>query len=77
MNVDALTRVDFPIRGSGEDAPDHFAGDIGEAEAAAVVGVGQPLVIDPEQVQDRRVQVVDVDGVDGGTRSRPRRSRRG
>ena len=34
---------------------------VGQAEVAAGVAVGQPLVIEAQQVQDRRVQVVDVD----------------
>ena len=41
----------------------HLAGDVGQAEVAALEAVGQPLVVDAEQVQDRGVQVVDVDGV--------------
>ena len=36
---------------------------VGQAEVAALVAVGQPLVIEAEQVQDRRLQVVDVDRV--------------
>lgn len=40
-------------------SPDHvvgdFAGHVGQAEVAALVVVGQPLVVDPEQMQDRRV----------------------
>ena len=51
---------------SSDDRLDDLARDVREAESPAVVAVRQPLVIDPEQVQDRRVQVVDVDGVDGG-----------
>ena len=35
--------------------------DVGQAEVAAGVAVGQPLVVEAEQVQDRGVQVVDVD----------------
>jgi len=36
---------------------------IGQPEIAAGVAVGELLVVEPEQVQDRRVQVVDVDRV--------------
>ena len=35
--------------------------DVGQAEVAAGVAVGELLVVEAEQVQDRRVQVVDVD----------------
>src|SRR5262245_25984133 len=50
-------------RGSGENALDHPAVDVGEAEVAAAVAVRQALVVDPEQVQDRGVQVMDMDAV--------------
>ena len=40
--------------------------DIGQAEIAAGVAVGQPFVVEAQQVQHRRVQVVDVDLVLGG-----------
>ena len=36
---------------------------VGQAEVAALESVRQPLVVDAEQVQDRRLEVVDVDGV--------------
>ena len=36
---------------------------VGQAEVAALEAVGQLRVVDAEQVQDRGVQVVDVDGV--------------
>src|SRR3954470_14298989 len=39
---------------------------VGQAEVAAGVAGGQPLVGQPQQVQDRRVQVVDVNLVGGG-----------
>ena len=40
--------------------------DVGEAEVAARVAVGQLLVVDAEQMQNGRVQVVDVDAVFDG-----------
>ena len=49
-----------------QDRLDHVAGDIGQAEVAAVVAVGQLRVVEAEQVQDRGVQVVDADAVDDG-----------
>ena len=36
---------------------------IGQAEASALELVRQPRVIDAEAVQDRRVQIVDVDRI--------------
>src|SRR5690606_15788691 len=44
----------------GNDIVDHAAGDVGQAEISAAVAVGEPLVVDAQQVQNRRVQVVDV-----------------
>ena len=41
--------------------PDDLAADVGQAEVAALEAVGQPRVVEAEQVQDRGVQVVDVD----------------
>ena len=38
-------------------------GNVGQAEVAAGVTVGEPLVVEAEQVQDRGVQVVHVDAV--------------
>ena len=46
---------------SGQDVPDHVAVNVGQAVVAAAVAVGQLLVVEAHQVQDRRVQVVDVD----------------
>ena len=37
--------------------------DVGEAVVAAAVAEGEPLVIDAELVEDRGVDVVDVDGI--------------
>ena len=39
----------------------HLAVDVGQAEVAAGVAVGELGVVEAEQVQDRGVQVVDVD----------------
>ena len=40
----------------------YFAGDVGQAEVAAAEAEGQAFVVDAQAVQDRGVQVVDVDG---------------
>ena len=46
---------------TGQDFPHDAAGHVGQPEVAAGVAEGQLLVVKPQQVQDRRVQVVDVD----------------
>ena len=42
---------------------DDAAGGVGEAEVPALELVGQPRVIDAQAVQDRGVQIVDVDRI--------------
>src|SRR5262249_6117572 len=54
------TRLTCPSR---QDALDHVAMHVGEAEVAPAVAERQLLVVDAHQVQDRRVQVMDVDAV--------------
>src|SRR5690606_5319481 len=44
---------------SGENVLDHVAVDVGEAAVEAVVVPGELLVVEPEQVQHRRVEVPD------------------
>src|ERR1019366_7334498 len=46
---------------SGNQFVHHFTAHVGEAKIPAGVAVGQPGVIETEQVQNRGVQVVDVD----------------
>src|SRR4051812_46812354 len=46
-----------------EDALHHVAFHIGQPEVAAAVAVGELFVIEAEQVQHGRVQIVDVDAV--------------
>ena len=48
---------------SRQDRRDHLPGDVGQAEVAALELVGQPGVVDPEEAEDRGVEVVDVDDV--------------
>lgn len=43
-----------------------FTSDVGEAEAAAVVFVGEFFVIETEEVEDGGMEVVYVNGIDGG-----------
>src|SRR4051812_34124049 len=51
---------------SRQDRADDFAVDVGQAHVAATGAEGQPFVVDAEQVQHGRVQVVDLDLVAHG-----------
>ena len=46
---------------SGEDVLHHAASDVGEAEVASGVAVGELLVVEAQEVEDGGVPVVDVD----------------
>ena len=48
---------------SSEDGFDDLAVNVGQPEVAAPVSEGQPRVIETEQMQNRCVEVVDVDFV--------------
>ena len=53
-NADPRFRGRRPPRAAGllrQDRLDHLAGDVGQAEVAALEAVGQPLVVDAEQVR--------------------------
>ena len=50
-----------PTKCSRQNLPDHLAVHVGQAHVAAAEAVGQPLVVDAQQVQHRGVQVVDLD----------------
>ena len=53
----------------GEDFRNDPAGDVSQSEVAAAVTIRQFGVVDPEQVQDRGVQIVHVDRVLGDLES--------
>jgi hypothetical protein len=55
-----VSAAEDPLR---QDLPDHVAFDIRQAEVAALVVVREPLVVQAEQVKDRRLQIVDVNGI--------------
>ena len=55
---------------SGEQFLDDPSVDVGQAEVAAGVAVGELLVVEAQQMQDRGVEVVDVDLV-GWTAAKP------
>ena len=65
------------VPGSRQDRSDDLARGVGQAVVAAVVGEGQPGVVEAQQVEDRGVQVVDVDAGRPRRGGRRRRSRRG
>ena len=45
----------------GEDVVDDVSVDVGQAEVSALVSVGHSFVVDSQLIQNRRVQIVDVD----------------
>ena len=51
---------------SGDDLPGHLSADVGQAEVAAAVAVGQTFVVQAHEVQDRGVQVVHVHPIGHG-----------
>src|SRR5689334_20824964 len=55
------------ILASGDHVPDDAAGDVGETEVAAGIAVGELLVIEPEELKDGSVQVVDMNFLFGGS----------
>ena len=61
---------------SGQDPFDHFAEDVREAVIAPLVLVGQSLVVNAQQMEDRGVEIVDVNAVGRRRCSRTDRSRR-
>ena len=50
---------------SRDDIPNDVAVHVGKSETASLIFEGEPLVIDPHQVQDGGIEVVNVDGVAG------------
>ena len=46
------------VEALSQDALDHFAMDIRQTIVATLEAVGEPLVVEPEQVHQRRLQVV-------------------
>src|SRR6266581_6344724 len=52
-----------PTSWLSEELIHHFAGDVRQAEIAALKTVGEPLVVQAEQVEDRRVEIIHVDRV--------------
>lgn len=50
---------------SGEELRDKVSMDIGEAEVAALKAVGEPEVVEPQEMEQRGMEIVDVDFVFG------------
>src|SRR5207244_4144425 len=46
-----------------QDVRYHLTGDVGQTEVTTIEAIGEPLVIEAEQMQQRGMQVVDVDFV--------------
>ena len=49
--------------GSSQQIVHDLAGDVGQAHVASAEAVGQALMVEAEQMQDGRVQIVDVNFV--------------
>src|ERR1043166_5052057 len=62
LHVMPVSVYEHPSR-SGEHVLHDAAGDVGQAEAATQMTVRQALVVEAHEVEDRRVEVMDVDGV--------------
>jgi hypothetical protein len=54
------------LPGSGEQFVDYFAGDVGEAEIAALEAVSQFGVIEAKQFEQGGVEIMDMDLIGGG-----------
>ena len=48
-----------------DNLSDHLAMHISETEVPPLEAVGKPLVVDPQQVKDGGLEVMDVKGVPG------------
>ncbi len=51
---------------SGDDLLRHDSGHVGQTEIAPAIAISQPLVIEAEQMEDGRVEIVDVHAVFDG-----------
>ena len=64
MKVSRLSRfIVFCFLGLGECFLDDFSVDVGKSELAALKAIGEAFVVDAEEMKDRCVKVVNVDGV--------------
>lgn len=64
MKVSRLSRfIVFCFLRLGECLFDEFSVDVGKSELAALKAVGEAFVVDAEEMKDRCVKVVNVDGV--------------
>ena len=60
-----MTRIGILNAMLGENLTDDVAVDVSQAVVAALVFEGEAGVVDAEEVEDRGVEIVDVDGVGG------------
>ena len=66
MRVGVRVRVGLRLRSGPDQRADDFSADIRQPEVAALIMIGQLAVIESQQVKDRRLKVVDMDGsIDG------------
>ena len=64
MKVSRLSRfIVFCFLGLGECLFDEFSVNVGKSELAALEAVGEAFVVDAEEMKDRCVEVVNVDGI--------------
>src|SRR5262249_53123550 len=58
----AVCRRRFAVRALSQEILDDVAVNVGQAEVAALVAEGEPCVVDAQALQDRGVEMMDVDG---------------
>src|SRR5579871_360000 len=63
----ATTKVRFPTRALGEDLRDDLSGNVRQTEIATLEFVSQLPMVDAEEMEDRRVEIVDVHDVRDGS----------
>jgi hypothetical protein len=57
--------IDHRAGASRQQRPDHRPVDVSQSEVASLEAVGEAFVVEAEQVEDGRLEVVDVDLVGG------------
>ena len=61
--ADWRQRVQLLQIGLPQDAIDNFARNVGQSEISSLVAIGHLLVIDAQLMQNRGVQIMDVDWI--------------
>ena len=61
-SVEPLFERDTSVRHAlGENLPNNMSVDVSQSKISATVTIGQPFMIDAQQMQNRRLQIVNVD----------------